>query len=134
MKRSRKVFVVDDDSAVLMSLQAILTGQGYAVECFTSAEEFLAQHHPTQVGCVLVDLLMPGMGGGELLRRLRESGSLLSVVIVTGLFDVASFDVQEDHSELLLEKPYEVSTLLTMVEDGIAGSVRRRAKQARGKN
>jgi FixJ family two-component response regulator len=128
VKRSRKVFVVDDDLAVLESLKAVLTANGYSVECFTSAEDFLENHHPTQVGCVLVDLLMPGMGGSELLRRLREAGSLLSVVVVTGLFDKESLDVQESASVLLLESPYEPLTLLTMVEDGIAASMRRRGK------
>jgi FixJ family two-component response regulator len=128
VKRSRKVFVVDDDLAVLDSLKAVLNANGYSVECFSSAEHFLDYHHPTQVGCVLVDLLMRGMGGSELLRRLREAGSLLSVVVVMGLFDKESLDVQESASVVLLESPYEPLTQLTMVEDGIAASMRRRGK------
>ena len=128
MKQSRKVFVLDDDLVELTSLKEVLTAEGYTVECFSSAEDFLDYCHPTQVGCLLIDLLMPGMGGRGLLRHLRESGSVLSVVVVTGLFDRESLDVQESASVLLLEKPYEVSTLLAMVEDGIAASVRRRGK------
>ena len=40
MKHLPKVFVVDDDTAVLESLEAVLTQAGYAVACFTSAKDF----------------------------------------------------------------------------------------------
>jgi FixJ family two-component response regulator len=126
VKPSAKVFVVDDDSAVLKSLEAILTSRGYTAKCYSSAEEFLAEHHPSQVGCVLIDLTMPGMDGCELLRRLQESGSLLSVVVISGLIDERVLELQGDEPVPTLEKPYEISTLLQMVEDGVAGSIRRR--------
>jgi two-component system response regulator TtrR len=127
-----KVFVVDDDPAVLNSTEALLAAQGYAVKCFTSAEEFLKQHHPTQVGCILIDLWMPGMGGSELLRRLKESRSLLSIIVISGMLDSAALDEQEKASVPVLAKPYDLPTFLTMIEDGIADSVRRRSEQLRG--
>jgi FixJ family two-component response regulator len=129
VKHLSKVFIIDEDPAVRASLDSIFTVQGYNVRCFQSAEAFLAQHHPTQVGCVLVDLSAPLMGGSELLRQLQESGSLLSVIITSGLIEAAALGKDAKASVPLLIKPYEVSTLLTMVEDGIAGSVRRRAKR-----
>ena len=61
MKPLPKVFVVDDDPAVLSSIEALLTAQSYDVKCFASAEEFIAQHHPTHVGCVVIDLSAPGI-------------------------------------------------------------------------
>ena len=73
MKPLPKVFVVDDDPAVLSSIEAHLTAQSYDVQCFASAEEFIAQHHPTHVGCVVIDLSAPGMGGSELIRHLHET-------------------------------------------------------------
>ena len=84
MKHLPKVFVIDDEPTMLASLEALFTAEGYAVRCFSSAEGFYAQHHRTEVGCLVVDLMIPGMGGGELLRRLQESGSVLSVVVITG--------------------------------------------------
>src|SRR5262245_56378809 len=126
VKPSAKVFVVDDDPAVLKSLDAILTSRGYTAKCFSSAEEFLAEHHPSQIGCVLVDLSMPGMDGRELLRRLQESGSLLSVVVISGLINEPVLDLEVSEAVPTLAKPYEISTLLQMVEDGVAGSIRRR--------
>jgi two-component system response regulator TtrR len=127
VKHTAKVFVIDNDPAVLASLEAILAAAGYDVRCFTSAQDFLAQYHPTQVGCLLVDLKVPG---SELLQRLDEAGSLLSVVIISGLVDSARQPDKPPAIPILI-KPFEASTLLTMVEDAIAGSVRRRAKSAR---
>jgi two-component system response regulator TtrR len=121
-----KVFIVDDDPAVLNSTYALLTAHDYDVKCFASAEEFLAQHHPTQVGCILIDLWMPGMGGSALLRRLRESRSLLSIIIVSRLIDSTALDEPEDASVKILAMPYDLQTFLTMIEDGIAESARRR--------
>jgi FixJ family two-component response regulator len=131
VKHLPKVFIVDDETAVLKSLDAVLSPHGYEVAYFRSAQEFLAQHHPTQVGCVLIDLLMPGMGGSEVLRHLQDSGSLLSVIIISGLIDPRAFESRETAWITMLEKPYELSTLLTMIEDGIAGSFRRRAERHR---
>ncbi len=132
MKHSPKVFVVDDDLAVLESVDALLRTHGYDVRCFSSAEEFIAQHHPTQVGCVLVDLWIPGMGGSELLRHLQESGSLLSVVIISGLIDSTVSDEHENVPVRSLAMPYKVQTFLTMVEDAVAGSIRRRVERKYG--
>jgi FixJ family two-component response regulator len=126
VKPSAKVFIVDDDLAVLKSLEAIFTSRGYMAKCFSSAEEFLAAHHPSQVGCVLIDLSMPGMDGSELLRRVQESGSLLSVIVISGWIDERVLQHQENEPVPTLAKPYEITTLLQMVEDGIAGSIRRR--------
>jgi FixJ family two-component response regulator len=91
----------------------------------------MSQHHPTQVGCVLIDLLLPGMSGSDVLRFLQESRSLLSVVIISGLIDPLAME-EESESVALLEKPFKISALLTMIEDGIAGSFRRRAERHRG--
>jgi FixJ family two-component response regulator len=129
VKYLSKVFVVDDDPSVRSSLAAVLTLHGYNVKCFSSAESFLSQHHPTQVGCVLVDLAVLGASGGEMISRLQETGSLLSVVITTGLVDTTLFGQYAQESTPSPGRPDEVATLLTMVEDAIAGSVRRRAKR-----
>ena len=129
MKHLPKVFVIDHDANMLASLEALLTTEGYSVRCFMTAEGFYAQHHPTEVGCLVVDLMISGMGGSELLRRLQDSGSVLSVVVITGLFSPAVASRTGKLPVKLLERPYEVATLLKVVEDGIAGSIQRRAIQ-----
>ena len=125
MKPLPKVFVVDDDRTVLSSIEGLLTAQSYDVRCFPSAEEFIAQHNPKQVGCIIVDLSSPDVGGAELISHLHETRSLLSVVIVSGLIDSAKPHRHEKEPVPILVNAYEVWILLTMVEDAIAGSLKR---------
>jgi len=120
-----KVFVIDVEPAVLSSIESFLTAQSYEVLCFDSTEEFIAQHHPTQVGCIVMDLSVSGTNGSELIRHLHESRSLLSVVIVSGLIDSAVRLSREKVAVPILAKAYEAWTFLTMIEDAIAGSLKR---------
>ena len=87
VKQRPKVFVIDIDAGVLSSIESVLLAQSYEVICFGSTEEFIAQHQPTHVGCIVIDLSVAGTNGCELIRHLHESRSLLSVVIVSGLID-----------------------------------------------
>jgi FixJ family two-component response regulator len=131
VKHLPKVFLIDDESTLLKSLVEVLLRHGYDVQYFSSALAFMSQHHPNQVGCVLIDLMLPGTSGSDVLRFLQESRSLISVVIISGLVDSSAFE-DEGETVALLEKPFKLSTLLMMIEDGIAGSFRRRAERHRG--
>jgi FixJ family two-component response regulator len=125
VKQLPKVFVIHDDSAVLNSLEALLTAESYDVQCFASVEAFVAQYHPIQVGCVVLDLSRPGVGGGELMRHLQETRSLLSIVIISGLIGSAVPDQPEQGPAPIFSKPHEIWTLLTMIKDATAGSLKR---------
>jgi len=126
-----KVFVIDVDSAVSSSIESLLAAQSYEVLCFDSAEEFIAQHHPTHLGCVVIDLSVPDTNGSELIRHLHETQSLLSVVIVSGLIDSAVRHSREKFALPILAKAYESWTFLTMIEDAIAGSLKRKLTSLR---
>lgn len=80
------VHVVDDDEAVRDSMRALLESYDIVVRDYASAGEFLAGQ-PSSPGCVLLDLHMPGMSGMELLERLQDQGSKLSVIAITGRGD-----------------------------------------------
>ena len=77
------IYIVDDDGAVRGALTRLLRSAGLAVEAFESAEEFLSQRTDTAVGCLLLDLLLPGMGGLELQERLAAARSPLSIIFIT---------------------------------------------------
>jgi FixJ family two-component response regulator len=132
VKQPPTAFIVDDRLAVLDSLESMLKTHGYATRCFTSAAEFIAEQDLNLVGCVLVDPLM-NSGGGAVLKWLHESGSLLSIVLISGLVDSADFLPYASPATRVLQKPYEVSALLTMVADGLAGSLSRQAVRERSK-
>jgi two-component system response regulator TtrR len=132
VKHLPKVFVVDDDAATLKSVEIGLAPYGYDIRYFKSSAEFMAQYHPSQVGCVLLDVLIPGTGGSELLWHLQDTGSMLSVVIISELTEPGAYIKNGNQSVSVLEKPYQTSTLLAMIADGVADSFRRRAERFRG--
>jgi two-component system, chemotaxis family, CheB/CheR fusion protein len=82
------IFVVDDDSSVRDAMRGVLKEAGYAVEVYASAEAFLEAYRPGREGCLLVDAMMPGMGGFELLQRLTDKGDRLPAIMITGNGDV----------------------------------------------
>ena len=119
--RSNTVFIVEDDQSVRDALALLLGLQGLSVALFADAESFLAARRPDWYGCLLVDIRMPGMDGLTLQKRLRESGSWLPVIVMTGHGDVESAR-QAFRSEAVdfLEKPIDHSRLLSAIEDAFA--------------
>ncbi|WP_254508917.1 response regulator transcription factor [Anatilimnocola floriformis] len=114
------IYVVDDDAAVLSSLQALFSAHNYQVQCYPSAEQFLREISINRRGCVVTDVAMPGMSGVELVRRLYEGKSPLSIVVVTGVATVPmAVGLMEYGAFTLLEKPYDSQKLLQAVDRGL---------------
>ncbi|XYI02820.1 response regulator [Sorangium sp. So ce1128] len=82
----KKILVVDDSPTYRASLAQILRQDGCDVIPAQSGEEALRLLAVEGVDCVIMDLLMPGIGGLEAARRIKQSGSLchIPVVILTG--------------------------------------------------
>jgi len=131
MTEASRVCVVDDDPEVRHIACRILEPAGYQVAEFGGGEEFLAAFDEAATVCVVADLRMPVMDGVEMLKRLRASGSVVSVVIVTGHADVrTAVRLMEDGALTLLEKPYEPSELLNAVARAVEQTHRRRADRS----
>jgi FixJ family two-component response regulator len=78
------VSIVDDDESVRESLPDLLREFGFAVEAFSSAEEFLASDHIGRTSCLILDMAMPGMSGPDLQRELRFRLQDIPIVFITG--------------------------------------------------
>lgn len=115
------VFIVDDDAAVRDALGLLLGIQGYRIALFASGADFLAAWRPGWIGCMLVDIRMPGMDGLALQRHLKERGCALPVIIITGHGDVdlarTAFKAQ---ARDFLEKPLDERKLIGAIEDVFA--------------
>jgi len=83
------VAVVDDDESVRESLPDLLREFGYAVQAFSSAEEFLALASIAETRCLVLDIGMPGMSGPDLQRELELRGREIPIVYVTAMQDEA---------------------------------------------
>jgi FixJ family two-component response regulator len=77
------VVVVDDDESVRESLPDLLREFGYAVQAFSSAEEFLVSDCIGQTRCLVLDITMPGMSGPDLQRELRRRRQEIPIVFIT---------------------------------------------------
>jgi len=84
----RKVFLVDDEPELRQALSRLLRAEGLDVEAFGSAPEFLARVDDRCVGCLVLDLNMPGASGLELQQQLAARGAQLGIVFLTGHGDI----------------------------------------------
>jgi len=82
------VSVVDDDESVRESLPDLLRECGFAVQAFSSAEEFLASDYVALTQCLILDIAMPGMSGPDLQRELTLRRQPIPIVFITAHGDV----------------------------------------------
>lgn len=111
------VYVVDDDEAVRDSLQWLLEGKDYRVQCYESAETFLARFDPREVACLITDIRMDGMSGLDLQDKLIERHCPLPIVFITGHGDVPmAVNTMKKGAMDFIEKPFKEAELVSLVE------------------
>ena len=113
------VLVVDDDVDVQTLLSGLLTKAGYRVQVANSGAEAILLLEEIEPSVMLVDLLMPGIVGQELLEYVRASPHLANVpvAIVSGSPDLAPDGYR------LFKKPVSFRSLLAFVEESCKGRV-----------
>jgi len=111
------VGVIDPDPVARSGLRTLLHGLGVDVSTFDSAESYLLAANGRHLACLIVDLLLPGMSGLELLRRLRGAGNDVPVVLLADESDVATAvaAIREGATDFI-EKPYVDIAVLKQVE------------------
>jgi two-component system CheB/CheR fusion protein len=111
------VFVVDDDRSLRDALQELLQEHGHRAEAYASGEAFLAADRPDGEGCLVVDAVMPGMGGIALLDQLKAKNHGLPAIMITGHGDVAmAIQAMKAGAADFLEKPIRPDELLASIE------------------
>jgi two-component system CheB/CheR fusion protein len=114
------MFVVDDDSAVREAMRDLLEQDGRTVETYASSEAFLDAYRPGGEGCLLVDARMPGMGGLELLQRLKSDGTRLAAIMITGQGDVPmAVEAMRAGAADFIEKPVRRDELFASIEHAL---------------
>lgn len=81
------VAVIDDDESVRESLPDLVKEFGYDVRAFAAAEEFLASDCVARTGCLVLDIVMPGMSGPDLHRELRLRRHAIPVIFMSARVD-----------------------------------------------
>ena len=114
------VFVVDDDQAVRDSLADLMDSVGLKVQTYATAMDFLADYSAERLGCLVLDIRMPGMSGLELQKELNRRESMLPLILITGHGDVpmAVQAIQEGALDFI-QKPFRDQELLDRVNQAL---------------
>jgi FixJ family two-component response regulator len=111
------VGVIDPDPVARNGLRALLQRLGVDVSTFDSAESYLLASNGRHLACLIVDLLLPGMSGLELLRRLRSAGNDVPVVLLADESDVpTAVAAMREGATDFIEKPYIDVAVLKQVQ------------------
>lgn len=117
MTEKRRVYIVDDDAALLRTIRRILTGAGLETVEYNSAETFLAGYSDRPFGCVLLDVRLPGMDGMELLDRIRLLPPANPIIMLSGYGDIPSAVRAVKTGAIdFLQKPFKAEELVRIVE------------------
>jgi len=123
------VFVIDDDASVRKSLSRLLRSAGYTTETFASAEEFLGREHFNGIGCLLLDVQMPGLTGMDLQEELNRADYHMPIIFITGHGNIPmSVEAMKKGAVDFLTKPFDDKELLQALEKAIEKNTHARAE------
>jgi FixJ family two-component response regulator len=126
------VFVVDDDLSFLRSLSRLLRASGLHVVAHSSAAQFLAELRPDMNGCVITDLMMPGMDGIALQAALEKAGNPLPILFLSGHGDIpTTVQAMRHGADDFLTKQAPKKNLIAAVHRALAHNEQQRAERDR---
>src|SRR5215469_2553328 len=128
--RQSVVFVIDDDLSVREAIESLVRSVRLDVRTFASAQEFMSTAPSDSPACLVLDVRLPGTSGLELQRSLRERGSTLPIVFLTGYGDVPmTVRAMKDGAIDFLVKPFRDQELLDSIQRALEQSRSQRQQQ-----
>ncbi len=112
-----RVLVIDDEELVRSQLRRSLELRGYQVDEAVDGLSGVARHALEPADVLVVDMTMPDIDGVEVVRRVRESGSRVAIVLSSGYQAQAAGDrLEERDYQVFLPKPYSLNELLQAID------------------
>ncbi|HKO46252.1 MAG TPA: PAS domain S-box protein [Polyangiaceae bacterium] len=119
-----EVLVVDDEQLVRAHLRRVLELRGYRVDEADSGEAGLARFAASAPDVIVLDFMMGGMTGIDVIRRIRETGSRVPIVLSSGYLDAsAEQELDPGSFQAFLRKPYRTEELMLAIEKARSGGV-----------
>jgi two-component system response regulator PilR (NtrC family) len=116
MTSPRTIHVIDDEPIIHDILDQLLTSEGYEVEISASGEEALQKYESRNFDLVLLDLMMPGMSGLDVLRALRKIQPQAVIIIITAYASVESaIEAMKIGAFDYVQKPFKHEELLLTI-------------------
>jgi FixJ family two-component response regulator len=120
---SPMVFVVDDDISVRESLELLIRHEGWHVETFMSAQEFLNRPREFAPNCLVLDISLPGLNGLELQKRVVVERPDMPIIFITGHGDIPmTVQAMKAGAVEFLTKPFGDEALLGAIRSAIERS------------
>lgn len=123
-KGAEVILLVDDEELLHELVTEILTEAGYSVLSATHGEKALEiyRQEKDRIGLVLLDLIMPGMGGKRCIQELKKINSQVKILVSSGYGVEGSRDeIMQEGASGFVSKPYEVKELLQLVREVLDG-------------
>jgi FixJ family two-component response regulator len=133
MNRSEsRVFIIDDDASVCKALARLLSASGYATEVFNSADDYLEREPYAGIGCLVLDIRMPGLSGTDLQIHLNRQHNDIPVIFLTGHGDLpVGIEAMKRGAIDFLTKPVDEVSLLDAVDRALSKSQAAQREQFR---
>ena len=114
------IHIVDDDPSMLRYLSDLVNTLDYKSQTYDSASNFLDTYNNDGLGCLILDLRLPGISGLELHQQLPQHGVDLPVIMISGFGDISTV-VKAMKSGILdfLEKPFKGQELLDLIQKAV---------------
>jgi DNA-binding NtrC family response regulator len=120
MEHKGNIHIIDDEPIIHEVLGDLLTSEGYAVVNSANGEEALEKHSSQKFDLILLDLLMPGMDGIEVLKLLKKRDPRSIIIIITAYASVESaISAMKIGAFDYIQKPFKHDELLLTVERAI---------------
>ncbi len=127
-----RLAVVEDEELIRTMLRVNLEAEGYEVDTYADAETFLASPGRLHYDALLLDIMLPGVDGEELLGHLRDQGNSVPVLMVTAKADIDSRVRNLEHgADDYLAKPFDLAELLARLRALVRRSRSERSVPAR---
>ena len=123
--RSLTILVADDEPAIAQSLSVVLKAAGHHIEpAADGIEAFkMIAKSPGKFDLVIVDHVMPGLSGSELVKKLREADFDGRIVVLSGhLTPPVEDDYRQFGVDAIIHKPYDLSTIRGIIEQIVLGT------------
>lgn len=125
--RGLVVAVVDDDESIRFLVQTLLERDGQRVATYPSAEAFLTAFRPESVGCLVLDLHLPGLNGLELQEILMRRGIKVPVIVFTARGSIPKAVAALKNGAVdFVEKPFDNRDLVRRIRESLASETNRR--------
>ena len=117
----QRILVVDDDPEIRKLLARYIESQGFRVLLAASCAELRDRLATSQVDLIVLDVMLPGLSGIEVLEELRNDAALESIpVVVITAWSHAELDAQVAGADRFVSKPFDPDELSTAVQELLA--------------